>query len=73
MKLAHYVLDRLDERSTWRALVALLTLVGIGLSPEQKDGIIAAGVAVGAAIEAILPDPAGRIRPERPSDEPSEG
>ncbi|MEA3639910.1 MAG: hypothetical protein VBE63_08200 [Lamprobacter sp.] len=61
MKLAHFFVERLDERSTWRALVAFLTLIGIGLSPEQKDGIIAAGVAIGAALEALLPDPAGRI------------
>ncbi|MEA3641297.1 MAG: hypothetical protein VBE63_15335 [Lamprobacter sp.] len=63
--IKRFLIDRLDERSTWRALVALLTLLGIGLSPEQSDAIIAAGIAIGAALEALLPDPAGRMRPQR--------
>lgn len=66
--IKRFFLDRLDERSTWRALVALLTLLGLGLSPEQKDAIIAAGVAIGAALEVLLPDPGGRIHPERLSE-----
>jgi hypothetical protein len=63
--IKRFLLDRLDERSTWRAFVAFLTLLGIGLSPEQSDAIIAAGIAIGATLEAFLPDPGGRIHPER--------
>jgi len=57
-----FLRDRLDERSTWRAIVALLTVAGISLDPEQTQAIIAAGVAVGALLEAFLPEPAGRMR-----------
>jgi hypothetical protein len=63
--IKRFLLDRLDERSTWRAIVAMFTLFGVGLSPEQSDAIIAAGIAIGAALEAFLPDPGGRIHPER--------
>ena len=56
-----FLLDRLDERSTWRAIIALLTVLGVGLSHEQTEAIIAAGVAIGALVEALLPEPAGRI------------
>jgi hypothetical protein len=76
MNIKRFFLDRLDERSTWRGLIALLTVSGISLSPEQTNAIIAAGVAIGALVEALLPDPAGRIRdnPQRvpeQSDVPS--
>ena len=56
-----FLRDRLDERSTWRAIVALLTVGGISLDPDQTQAIIAAGVAIGALIEALLPDPAGKV------------
>ena len=61
-KIKAFILDRLDERSTWRAIVALLTLAGLGLEPSQSEAIITAGIAIGAALEALLPDPSGRIR-----------
>lgn len=63
--MIEFLIDRLDERSTWRALVALMTLLGISISPEQSNAIIGSGVAIGAMLEALLPDPAGRIHPER--------
>ena len=70
-KIKAFLINRLDERSTWRAIVALLTLAGLGLGPSQSEAIITAGIAIGAALEALLPDPAGRIRkpvaPELPA------
>ena len=56
-----FLRDRLDERSTWRAIVALLTVGGVSLHPDKTQAIIAAGVAIGALIEALLPDPAGKV------------
>lgn len=36
----------LGEASTWRGLVALLTVFGVQLAPEQTEAIVTAGVAV---------------------------
>lgn len=75
-KVKTFILDRLDERSTWRALIALITVLGVSLTPEQTEAVIAAGVAIGALVEALLPDPAGRIRnrvPEPPVQGVPEG
>lgn len=69
-RIKRFLLDRLDERSTWRAIVALLTLAGIGLDPEQSEAIIAAGIAIGAALEALLPEPGGKIRAPKPGPSP---
>jgi hypothetical protein len=70
-RVGRFVRRRLDERSTWRAIVAFLTLLGIGLNTEQTEAVIMAGVAVGAALEALLPDPGGNIvepDPGRPAN-----
>jgi len=37
-------LEMLKEPSSWRGLFAILTAVGIVLSPEQQTAIIAAGL-----------------------------
>jgi hypothetical protein len=44
--LTDYILDRLDEPSTWRGFIALLTAVGIVLSPEQVEAVVATGLAL---------------------------
>ena len=41
------------EVSTWRGIVALLTLLGVHLDPEQADAIIQLGLA-GYAFLAIF-------------------
>jgi hypothetical protein len=41
-----YLLGRLNEASTWRGVIALLTAIGVTLSPEQQNAIIAAGLSV---------------------------
>jgi hypothetical protein len=40
-----YLLERLKEASTWRGIVALLTAIGVTLSPAQGEAIIALGLA----------------------------
>ena len=67
-KFKRFLINRLDERSTWRAIVALITLFGLSLEPSQSEAIITAGIAIGAALEALLPDPAGRMRNPPASD-----
>jgi hypothetical protein len=66
-KVKRFLINRLDERSTWRAIVALITVAGITLTDVQMEAIVVAGVAIGALLEAFLPDPAGRIR--EPADD----
>lgn len=41
-----WAIARLSENSTWRGLTALLTAVGVTLSPDQSNAIIAAGLAL---------------------------
>jgi hypothetical protein len=40
-----YIKARLSEASTWRGLTALLTAVGVTLSPEQTNAVVGAGLA----------------------------
>ena len=41
-----FILARGKEASTWRGLVALLTAVGVSISPDQADAVVALGLAV---------------------------
>jgi len=56
MKVLRFVADRLKERSTWLGILALLTAVGVGLSPEQIEAIAASGMAAGGLILAFTKD-----------------
>jgi hypothetical protein len=40
----------LSEPSTWRGLVMILTAVGLGLTHEQQEAIVIAGLAVSGLI-----------------------
>lgn len=51
-----YLLDRLEEPSTWRGIVMLATALGLHLDPALADQIITAGVAVVGALGALIPD-----------------
>lgn len=58
----HYLIDRADERSTWRGLILALSALGVSIDPELSEAIILAGVALAGLVEILLPDPAGKIR-----------
>jgi hypothetical protein len=85
MRVLRFLCNRLREVSTWRALIALATVAGLSLAPDQVEAVVVAGVALAALLEAFLPDPAGRIddrvRAERvrehlppaPADQPRRG
>jgi hypothetical protein len=47
---------RLREPSTWGGLISILTLVGVVLSPEQKEAVVGAGVAIGGLLMVFLPE-----------------
>lgn len=77
-RLKGFALNRLQEPSTWRALVGLFTLFGVALKPDQIDAIAGAGVAAYLVLEAFLPDhfsggsdpDPGRMPPSLPPDRP---
>lgn len=57
-----FLIDRLDERSTWRGFIVALSGLGISLDPAQMEAIIAFGLAVVGLVDVFLPDPAGKVR-----------
>jgi hypothetical protein len=48
-----WIIERLKEVSTWRGLIVLLGLVGVSLSPEQAQAIVAAGLSIIAVVEVF--------------------
>lgn len=41
-----YLFDRLNEPSTWRGLISVLTALGVKLRPDLSEAIITAGLAL---------------------------
>ena len=41
-----WIIDRFGEASTWRGIFAFLTAIGVAISPELAEHIIAAGLAL---------------------------
>lgn len=41
-----FIMEKLREKSTWRGLVALAIALGVTVSPEQTEAIIAGGLAL---------------------------
>lgn len=44
--MINYILDRLNETSTWRGIVGVLTGLGVKVRPDLAESIIAAGIAL---------------------------
>jgi hypothetical protein len=51
-----WIIDRLKERSSWLGLTALLSAVGVVLSPEAIDSIATAGLGVAGLIAFFTKD-----------------
>ena len=51
-----WILDRAKERSTWMGLFSLAGAVGWAVTPEHKELIVTAAVAVVAAVAAMTRD-----------------
>lgn len=49
-----WILRQLKQPSTWRGITWLLTIVGIGLNPEQIEAVAVAGMAVVGLIEVLI-------------------
>lgn len=55
-KLWEYIKNRMSEASTWRGLIVLAGLIGVTLSPEQKEAIVTFGLALYGVIGTFFPD-----------------
>jgi len=51
-----YIMARLAEPSTWRGIMALLTSVGLAISPEQAVAITSVGIGLIGLIGTFVPD-----------------
>lgn len=56
-KTMKWLKHRLRERTTWQGIIAVLTGVGMSLSPDQKEAIISAGMAVVTLIWVFKKEP----------------
>ncbi len=52
----NWLLDRAKERSTWMGLFSLAGAIGWAITPENKEIIVTAAVAVVATIAAMTRD-----------------
>lgn len=55
-RLKDYAITRLQEASTWRGIVLLLSVAGAKWKPEQIEAFILAGVALAGVIAVLFPD-----------------
>ena len=55
-----FIIARLKEASTWRAIIVLLIACGIPIAPLLADRIIAIGLAIVGLIGIFLPDQLGK-------------
>jgi hypothetical protein len=51
-----WLLERLNERSTWVGITGMLAAIGVGFSPEQLNVITTVGVGTASAILAFTKD-----------------
>ena len=45
-----WIMERLREPSTWKGIILLASMLGMSISPEMKEAIIAAGTSLIGAI-----------------------
>lgn len=55
-----FILARLKEASTWRAIILLLTALGVPIAPLLADRIIAIGLAAAGLVGVFMPDQLGK-------------
>ncbi|HYD19295.1 MAG TPA: hypothetical protein VEF76_12535 [Patescibacteria group bacterium] len=55
-KIITFITDRARERSTWLGLISCATALGLALSPDQQEAIVAAGMAAAGILAAFTKD-----------------
>ena len=51
-----YIIDRLQEPSTWRAIILILTACGVPIAPELAIQIMAIGMAATGVVGIFTAD-----------------
>lgn len=51
-----YTLARLQEPSTWRGLILVITGLGAAVNPDLREAIVTLGLFAAGLIGAALPD-----------------
>lgn len=51
-----YLIARAKEPSTWRGVVLLLTAIGVALTPDQQEAVVAFGLGVAGLVGAFTAD-----------------
>ena len=62
-----YILDRLNEPSTWRGLISVLTALGVKLRPDLSEAIITAGLALMGIINIFRKETPANGTPQTPA------
>ncbi len=52
----NWIIERLQEPSTWRGLTMLATAAGVTISPELMPHIVATGTAVAGLLGVVTKD-----------------
>lgn len=67
-EMIEYLLQRLNEPSTWRGIIVILTGLGVALDPSQIEAIVATGLTIAGLIGAFTKD---KIEPKKGKPEDS--
>jgi len=51
-----FIKSRLNEASTWRGIAYLLTAIGVSVSPEQQEAILATGLSFAGLLHVFTKD-----------------
>jgi len=55
--LTQYILERLEERSTWAGIITFVVgALGLNLSPDAQSAIALLGTSVIGVVIALIPD-----------------
>ena len=54
--IVNFVIARAKERSTWLGLISCATALGLALSADQQEAIIAAGIGAAGLVAAFTKD-----------------
>lgn len=55
-KIIQFFISRAKERSSWLGLISIATALGLLLTPEQTDAVVAAGMSLAGLIGTLMAD-----------------
>ena len=63
-----FILARLQEPSTWRGLILIVTALGANVKPELGEAIVTAGLMLAGLVAVAFPDRRTPGAPKPPDD-----